>query len=940
MKKLLTLGVPLSLLGLSLNATTVAYYEFNGAGTATVGSTITDATGNHNGTVAGGDLLYGTDSLMGGYLRFAADAGTGNPGNRVEIPGAAELVFTTDQAYTIEAVFRTTQITTNGVIVSKGCDVSNPDTQWWLRHQGDGLLRGLIEGNNALEDSATSTATTVNDGQWRHVAVVFDGTGSPKRLEIYVDGSFSGLDTSVTTSGSCGGVDTDPVVIGEFASLAANRSFAGDIAAVRLSNTALTPAEFLADGFTFIVNITPTNGSSFLPASTVASFVVKSPTIGVASTNIHVVLNGADISSQLSFAGTDADRTVTLPALAANMMYQMQISVVDNAARHITRSVSFNTFVNDLFFIEGEDYNFTNGLFIDNPQLSSTPSPNNYLDCFGVEGVDYHQTNTPALALYRIGDQVGTAVSQDALRQAYLDAQATDPGVADYIARDHANTEWLNYTRTFPADTYRVYVRVAKTNTTPFIISLDQVTSGSTTPTQTTAPLGTFRGSAVGTATAYDFVPLKDPLGNEIAVALSGVTTLRLTMVSGGTGVFLNYLIFVPFSGVQVPFLTSVSPAPGAGNEPNNPPILISIRNADTQVNTNSIQLRLDGASLTPTVIPTSLGADVAYSPSLLATGWHTVTLIFNDSAATSVTNEWQFHVANLAVRGYWTFDEQAPGNSASTNAGAIQDVSGNTRHGTVSTPGVQYVAGSANHGNTSALKLTTGTDRVVVPDPAGNFNFASSFTMEAVVRTTNASTAQAILAKNGTGDGEAEYWWRGVGASGGVQRVGMSSVFLAGKKKINDGQWHHVAVVYDQAASEIRLYADYVFETNATLNATRPIGRPADLQIGGFIGTTTSEFDGDIDFIRISQGALTPAEFVQTSAAPQRVQLINVGQAGTTFTFGFVTLADRSYVVESAPAVAGATWTNVESVVGNGALKTLSYPNGGDRAFFRVRSQ
>ena len=41
MKKLLTLGVSFGLLGLSLNATSVAYYEFNGTGTATVGSTIT-----------------------------------------------------------------------------------------------------------------------------------------------------------------------------------------------------------------------------------------------------------------------------------------------------------------------------------------------------------------------------------------------------------------------------------------------------------------------------------------------------------------------------------------------------------------------------------------------------------------------------------------------------------------------------------------------------------------------------------------------------------------------------------------------------------------------------------------------------------------------------------------------------------------------------------
>jgi hypothetical protein len=282
--------------------------------------------------------------------------------------------------------------------------------------------------------------------------------------------------------------------------------------------------------------------------------------------------------------------------------------------------------------------------------------------------------------------------------------------------------------------------------------------------------------------------------------------------------------------------------------------------------------MRLDGSGVTPAVTPTATGAEVGYTPSVLSTGWHTVTLIFDDSAAASVTNEWQFHVANLAVRGHWAFNEQPAGNFASTNAGAILDVSGNTRHGTANSDTMEYVAGSFNYGNTPALRFTTSPDRVVVPDPAGNFNFTNSFTMEALIRSTSTAVNSAILAKNGTGDGEGEYWWRAPGNAAGAQRIGVNGAFLTGTNALNDGVWHHVALVYDHAAGELRLYADYVQEGSAVLNTERPIGRPADLQIGGFIGTTTSEFEGDIDFIRISDGALSPAQFLQTSVALQPV--------------------------------------------------------------------
>ena len=247
MKHLIVATLSITLASLSAHAATVAFYDFNGTGTAAVGSTIADSVGGHNGAVAGSDLFYGLDPVVGSYLTFAADGGA--TGNRVVIPGSADFAFTSGQAYTIETVFRTIQTgTTLGVMFSRGADVPNPDSQWWLRHQGNGQLRIDMEGDTGLgvEDVATSTGTPlINDGQWHSAAFVFDGTLASRRLDLYVDGVLRASDTIIGTAGTIGGTVSDPVIFGEFASLLATRSFAGDLAAVRFSNTALTVPEFL-----------------------------------------------------------------------------------------------------------------------------------------------------------------------------------------------------------------------------------------------------------------------------------------------------------------------------------------------------------------------------------------------------------------------------------------------------------------------------------------------------------------------------------------------------------------------------------------------------------------------------------------------------------------------------------------------------------------------
>jgi len=856
-----------SLCSISLNAQVVGYWRFNekppGSLSDTNAGSITDASGNaHHGTTAI-PLSYAAGSAA--YGRGSAFTFTLSSDNVVVPDSGGAFNFSPSQSFTLEALVRTYNIGQDGVGAIMNKQVASPG-EWWWRVNANGRQQFYIDDGQGGSRNV-SGAKTLNDGQWHHLAAVFDATA--QQLRVYVDYVLDGTAAAVySTSGTIG--NTNDFWIGAFQN--GSRQLDGDMDFARVSLGALDPANFVLPE-TYIANFSPTNDASYLSSATTASFSVKSPAIGVASSNIIVTVNGSNITSQLSFTGTDNDRAGTLPALAANVFYRVGISVTDLASNQISQVWVFNTFVNNIFSIEAEDYNFDSGQFIDNPQLSSVPGPNNYLDRLGVEGIDFHQTNTPSLTQYRIGDLCGTAVSQDALRQAYIDAQVTDPGVADYMVCDNANTEWLNYTRTFPAATYRIFARLSKPGTVPVVAQLDEVTGGSTSSSQTLAPIGTFRRAPTGSDSDYEFVPLTDALGNEVGVSLSGLRTLRLTFLSGGANVNLNYFVFVPITGAQVPFIASASPAAGAGNEAFNDTIQAQLRNADTTALTNTIQFKLDGTTVTPAIAGTDIGVNVTYTPSVMSTGLHTASLTFTDSAATSISNSWQFYVANRAVRGYWKFNEKTPGNFASTNSGAILDASGNARNGAASAGSMLYVPGSFNYSNTPALRFSPASDHITVPDPAANFIFTNSFTFEAVVRSTNTtSTTGAILAKNGTGDGEGEFWWRFPGAAGGVQRIGMNNqIFLAGTNSLNDGLWHHIAVVYDQPNNEVRLYADYAFEASQTFTLDHPIGRPADLFIGSFINGG-SEFDGDIDLIRISDGALTTAQFVQTSVALQPV--------------------------------------------------------------------
>lgn len=291
----------------------------------------------------------------------------------------------------------------------------------------------------------------------------------------------------------------------------------------------------------------PAHGSVQQDTATEFAFaVVTKEGAGVGTNGIAITVNGVDRTPELVISGTGTNRQGTLPGLVANRVYQTRLRVTDLIGTNFNYTVDFDTFSRSHFTFEAEDFNFDGGQYLDAIVLSSIPAGDNYLERVGVEDIDHKEFDTDPAAsphAYRSGSLVGTEATGDTLRPKYVDAQASDPGVADYNVTGVQAGEWLNYTRTYPTGTFNIYGRFAfEEDGAPFEAAMGKV-SGATTMNQTVTPLGTFRG--VGHhAQTYSYVPLTDAQANLVVVSLGGIETLRLTSTLGAVNV--NYFMLVP----------------------------------------------------------------------------------------------------------------------------------------------------------------------------------------------------------------------------------------------------------------------------------------------------------------------------------------------------------------------------------------------------------
>ena len=107
--------------------------------------------------------------------------------------------------------------------------------------------------------------------------------------------------------------------------------------------------------------------------------------------------------------------------------------------------------------------------------------------------------------------------------------------------------------------------------------------------------------------------------------------------------------------------IQSQSPVPNAINVAPNASVTVDLDSGSGTIHTNQIQLSVNGSSVTPTIttigtnnstIPAGVITMVSYAP---PTNWvlsstNTLTVVFNDTASTLVTNTWSFTVASQFI--------------------------------------------------------------------------------------------------------------------------------------------------------------------------------------------------------------------------------------------------------------------------------------------------
>jgi hypothetical protein len=293
---------------------------------------------------------------------------------------------------------------------------------------------------------------------------------------------------------------------------------------------------------------------------------------GISVASATLKLNGADVTPTITRSGTNTTIKFTpATSLAAGSSNAYTLVYTDTAAPAVSRTniinfkVSFTPLPANTLFIETEDFNFGHGQWLTNANLGMNGpyvgglyidkgDGVNGADCDGSDfGIDYHENN--------IGNDPGAVPAY----RAGTDMEISKPNGSEGVSRQNfdvqvnndigwtSSGEWMNYTRVFPTNNYKVYARMAHGDAAATRGGeLSRVTSDPSQCDQTTQSLGTFSAPWTGgwdtwpdAGTTQDaLIPMKDTNGAVAVVKISGLETLRFTFAQGAGDI--DYLAFVP----------------------------------------------------------------------------------------------------------------------------------------------------------------------------------------------------------------------------------------------------------------------------------------------------------------------------------------------------------------------------------------------------------
>jgi hypothetical protein len=322
-------------------------------------------------------------------------------------------------------------------------------------------------------------------------------------------------------------------------------------------------------------------------------------------------------------------------------------------------------------FIEAEDFNFGKGQYdtvnpigVTGPYAGGTyqgkgdglsTDPNAPIAaCDGHDwGVDYNDDATTAAAQYRPNTPVEAAKKNGpaGFNRGYFNVQV------NHAVGWTSGQEWMNYTRDFPTTgttTYRVYARMAYGDNAAarrggILMKVTGDTAQCADPNQITEELGRFDAPWTGgwdtwpdAGTPMDaLIPMMDANGKVAAVPISGHVTLRFQYDKDAGDI--DYLAFVPQTGLTSPLLVSMSPTAGLTSAHVNQGFTAVLEDQGATVSTAT--LKLNGQAVAATVTRNGTTTTVSFNPTTsLPTGaLNTYTLTWLDSGGTSTTAETSF---------------------------------------------------------------------------------------------------------------------------------------------------------------------------------------------------------------------------------------------------------------------------------------------------------
>jgi hypothetical protein len=373
-----------------------------------------------------------------------------------------------------------------------------------------------------------------------------------------------------------------------------------------------------------MIFVNPTNSFSFTASSPSGNTINNSA--------IHLYLNGTDVSSSLVFSGSASSKSATYAGLQSNTAYNVSITVTDSVNLASSANTYFETTwvgIPPVSYIwEAEDWNFSTNNFIDNPDLCNAPGdPNCYFGKVGAESFDEHNVTPGQYHFYRPNDNEGTDPSGDYTRPNLFAASRLD-----YAINPFNSTEWVNYTRHWPASTNWVIARLSTDISLSGSITMSVVTSTSTND------LGTFSINGGKGWSTFMNVYLQDTNGNKVIVVLNGMQTIRMT--SGGN-LLPTFYMLVP-AIPDLPLMTGLNPT---GRHPFEPTNALSFRvtTAGATFPAGGIKVVLDGIDISSRLVITgSASSNNVVYPTLQTNAPHTALITVSNSLGhvISVTNQ------------------------------------------------------------------------------------------------------------------------------------------------------------------------------------------------------------------------------------------------------------------------------------------------------------